>query len=87
MITLYRDVFGLDRAKEIWDSIFKYYSQELAYYGQYQGTPKADGVRNATQDACQIIYTLHYTASVDLNDSARAEKAQALLAEQGYQIK
>ena len=87
MITLYRDVFGLDRAKEIWDSIFKYYSQELAYYGQYQGTPKADGVRSATQDACQIIYTLHYAASVDLNDSARAEKAQALLAEQGYQIK
>ena len=86
MIDLYYDVFGVERATAIWDSIFKYYSQDLGYYSQYKGTAKADGVKHLLEESCQLLYTLHRLALEVLKDNGRAEQAKTLLDMQGIQI-
>jgi hypothetical protein len=86
MVDLYYDVFGVQRATEIWDGIYKYYSQDIAYFSQYNGTSKADGVKGSLQEAYQLLYTLNQLAERVLNDSTRAEQAKQLLTQQGIAI-
>ena len=84
LIDLYYDVYGADRASAIWDSIYKYYDQNLNYYSQYNGTPKAPGVKSNIEESCQILYTLSRLATEILHDNTRAEQAKQALAQQGY---
>ena len=86
MVDLYYDVFGVERATEIWDGIYKYYSQDVAYFSQYNGTSKADGVKGSLQEAYQLLYTLNQLAERVLNDSTRAGQAKQLLTQQGIAI-
>ena len=84
MVDLYYDVFGKERATEIWDSIYKYYSQDMLYYSQYTGTSKAAGVGGVLQESAQLLYGLNQLAEQVLHDSDRAEQAMSLLEQQGY---
>jgi hypothetical protein len=86
MIDLYLAVYGKDAAARIWDSIFKYYSQSLAYYNQYSGTSKAAGVNALLQETVQLLYGLNQMAEQVLNDKERAESSLKLLQQQGYSL-
>ena len=86
MVDLYCDVYGKERATQIWDSIFKYYSQDLAYYSQYTGTAKAAGVGNLLQETAQLLYGLNQLAEQVLHDEGRAAQCMSLLEQQGYRM-
>lgn len=86
MVDLYYDVFGKERACEIWDGIFKYYSQDMTYYSQYMSTNKSAGVNGLMQETAQMLYGLNMLAKQVLNDNTRAEKAMTLLQQSGYQM-
>ena len=72
--------------KEIWDSIYKYYSQDIAYYSQYTGTSKASGVSNLLQESAQLLYGLNQLAKEVLHDQDRAQQALSLLESHGYHM-
>jgi hypothetical protein len=86
MVELYYDVYGKERAAEVWDSIFKYYSQDIAYYSQYTGTSKASGVSNLLQESAQLLYGLSQLAKEVLHDQDRAQQALSLLESHGYHM-
>ena len=86
MVDLYYDVFGKERAAEIWDDIYTYYSQDMAYYYQYIGTDKSSGVTQLIQECAQLMYGLNQLASRVLHDNERAEKANNQLKLYGYDI-
>ena len=86
MVDLYNDVYGKERATEIWDAIFKYYSQDIAYYSQYTGTSKASGVNALMQESAQLLYGLHQLASEVLKDKERSDQAMSLLEQYGYRM-
>ena len=86
MVDLYYDVFGQERATQIWDAIYKYYSQDIAYYSQYTGTPKASGVNALMQESAQLLYGLRQLAEQVLHDKDRAEQATSLMKQYGYQM-
>ena len=86
MVELYYDVYGKERAAEVWDSIFKYYSQDIAYYSQYTGTSKASGVSNLLQESAQLLYGLNQLAKEVLHDQDRAQQALSLLESHGYHM-
>ena len=86
MVDLYYDVFGKERAAEIWDDIYTYYSQDMAYYYQYIGTDKSAGVTQLIQECAQLMYGLNQLASRVLHDNERAEKANNQLKLYGYDI-
>ena len=86
MVDLYYDVFGVNRATEIWDAIFKHYDQCNLYYHQYQGTSKSSGVSALLQETTQLFYGLSEIATKVLHDNDRAEKAKAIVQQNGYQI-
>jgi hypothetical protein len=85
MIDLYNSLYGKEKATYIWDAIFKYYSQDLAYYSQYSGA-KAAGVNHLLQETAQMLYGLNQLAEQVLQDKERAEKCMTLLQQQGYQL-
>ena len=86
MVDLYYDVFGKEGATKIWDSIFRYYSQDMAYCSQYLGTSKSSGVNSMIQESAQILYGLNHLAEVVLQDKERAQQALSLLQQHGYQM-
>ncbi len=86
MIDLYYAIYGKEKATRVWDSIFKYYSQSLAYYNQYTSTSKAAGVNGLLQESAQLLYGLNQMAETVLGDKERANQCLALLRQQGYQL-
>ncbi|MCQ2281623.1 MAG: DUF2723 domain-containing protein [Bacteroidales bacterium] len=86
MVDLYYDVFGKDRATQIWDGIFEYYNQHLTYYLQYNGTNKAQGVAALMQESLQMMYALNQLATLVLHDDARAQQCSDIIQQQGYQL-
>ncbi|MCQ2295204.1 MAG: DUF2723 domain-containing protein [Bacteroidales bacterium] len=86
MIDLYYDVFGKERAAKIWDGIYRYYSQDFAYFSQYTSTNKAQGVTNLMQETAQMLYGLSQMAQQVLGDEERANQCIALLGQMGYHI-
>jgi hypothetical protein len=85
MVDLYNSLYGKERATYIWDGIFKYYSQNLAYYSQYTGA-KAPGVNQLMQETAQLLYGLNQLAEQVLGDKGRAEKCMTLLQQHGFQL-
>ena len=86
MVDLYYDVFGKERATEIWDAIYKYYSQDIAYYSQYTATSKSAGVNHLMQESAQLLFGLHQLAEQVLHDKDRAEQAKTLMDQYGYRM-
>ena len=86
MIDIYNDVYGKDKAAELWDAIFTYYTQDMAYYTQYTKTNKSAGVAGNLQETAQIVYGLHEIATRVLNDNQRAEQTMNLLSQNGFQL-
>lgn len=86
MIDLYNSVFGKSRAAEIWDAIYRYYSQNLAYFSQYSTTGKSAGVYGQLQESAQILYGLNQMALQALDDKERANQCMELLNKHGFQI-
>ena len=86
MIDLYYDIYGVERAAEVWDKIFVNYSQDNVYYSQYLGTGKASGVNSIMQETVQMLYGLNQIANNVLHDSERAAQAGELLSQHGYNI-
>ena len=86
MVDLYNDVFGKERAAQIWDGIFKYYSQDMKYFSQYSSTNKSAGVYNLLQETAQMLYGLQQIAVQVLDDSTRAQQCLGILNESGYHM-
>ena len=86
MVDLYFDVFGRERATEIWDGIYRHYSQDIAYYSQYTGTSKASGVSHVMQESAQLLYGLYQLADQVLHDKDRADKTMSLMEQYGYRM-
>ena len=88
LVDIYYQVYGAERSAQIWDAVYNYYSQEVAYLHQYLSTKKADGVRANLNEAVQILYGLEQFAADPsvLNDHARANQVSDLLNSYGYQI-
>ena len=88
LVDIYYQVYGAERSTQIWDAVYNYYSQEVAYLHQYLSTKKADGVRANLNEAVQILYGLEQFAADPsvLNDHARANQVSDLLNSYGYQI-
>ncbi len=86
LIDLYNSVYGKEKATQVWDSIFKYYSQNMTYYTQYTGTSKAAGVNELLQETAQLLYGLNQMAEGVLQDKDRANQCLEMLQRQGYQF-
>ncbi|MBR1784699.1 MAG: DUF2723 domain-containing protein [Bacteroidales bacterium] len=72
---LYRNVYGKERAAELWENVFEYYKQEGDYLVQFRGN-KAAGVRSRMNgQVIQVIGLLHDIALTTLEDEQLADKA------------
>ena len=75
---LYKEVYGEEKARELWLSAFNYYDEELAYLTRFRGE-KATGVRSLIQNDLQIISLLNVQASQTLGDNELAAKTSVIL--------
>lgn len=86
MVPLYKSLYGKQKAEEIWNDIYVYYSQEVKYLSQYYRSGRGEyvqGVQNRFTEAVQMLYTLGMYAKDELGDNALAAKAQSAMA--GYE--
>ena len=80
VVELYRDLFGQERATQLWRDVFEYYSQEARYLMQFKGA-KASGVRSQLRNnTVQIIALLGEIADVTLHDEDLVKESRLLLA-------
>ncbi len=77
-VELYRNVFGKERAAQLWDAAFKRYIQEVSYLSRFQGD-KAQGVRAMLRNDLQILGLLNDQALNILEDQQRAGQVQAAM--------
>ena len=78
VVGLYRDIYGDEAARELWQQAFNYYNVHLAYLSRFKGE-KAAGVKALIQNDLQIITLLSEMASRTLGDEQLADQAVALL--------
>lgn len=86
-INVYNAAFGKEKALEIWNDVYEYYKQDLAYVAQYQSSKNrnyAQGTRHQLQEDCSILYTLADYARKQFKDEALAKKAEDLIAPYSY---
>ena len=79
MVELYNKVYGVEKATELWNDIFDYYRQDIAYVGQYTKMANrkfAAGTANRLREDCQILYTLADSARKHLHNETLANKAE-----------
>ena len=82
-LLLYRELYGMDKAREVWNRVYNYYEQELNYYERFKG-PRAYGVRGNLVQALQAMGLLQDKAELVLHDSELAGKAEAMLNKFAY---
>ncbi|MCR4659766.1 MAG: DUF2723 domain-containing protein [Bacteroidales bacterium] len=82
VIRLYRELYGVERAREIWQQAYEYYCQDAAYYSQFRGT-KAAGVRGEYQTSLQLLGLLSDMARRSLGDNELAAQVDSLLTTYG----
>lgn len=77
MISVYMNIYGKEKAVELWNDIFVFYSQELNYLNQYTkaGRSKLQGVRGKIAEDANVMYGLSEYAKKELGDEALAKKA------------
>ncbi|MCR5821328.1 MAG: DUF2723 domain-containing protein [Bacteroidales bacterium] len=85
VIKLYRDIYGVDRAREVWNEAYDYYKQEAAYYTQFKGA-KAAGVKNELQSSFQLLGLLSDMARLNFGDEQLAAEVNTLLNTYGVRM-
>ncbi len=78
VVGLYKQVYGDERATELWQKAFDYYDAELAYLTRFRGE-KAQGVRGEIQNDLQIVSILNNQAQNTLGNQQLSAKAIELL--------
>ena len=79
VVAMYRDLYGMERAREQWDKAFSHYSQMVSYLGRFQGE-KAMGVRSELQYNLRIMGLLGDIASGTLKDEKAVAQVDAVMA-------
>ena len=79
IVNLYKEVMGVEHAKRLWQSVFTYYDQEIAYLSRFQGE-KTSGARSVLGQDLKIMAELRRMAANSLGDSALTQQCEAVLA-------
>ena len=74
-VELYQNVYGKERATELWQAAYRYYSQEMDYLSRFRGE-KAQGVRSKLRYNLEILDLLRNQAQNVLQDSALVAQVQ-----------
>ena len=74
-VELYNNIFGKERATQLWQSAFRYYSQEMDYLSRFRGE-KAQGVRSKLRYNLEILDLLRNQAQNVLQDSVLVAQVQ-----------
>ena len=82
VVDLYRNVYGDERATQLWNDAFEHYRQEIAYLKRFNGD-KATGVRSLLQADLQILGLLSDMARLSLGNEELAAQPEALLKQFG----
>ena len=80
-IGIYQRALGTEKAIELWNDIFNYYSQDLAYISQYAKSSNRNlkmGVSRRLMEDVQALYGLGQLADTQLNSPELSEKAHQL---------
>ena len=72
VIALYKELFGVDKARERWQQAFDYYSSEINYLNRFPASKHA-GVRAPLQSDLQIVGLLGDMARLSLDDSCSSQ--------------
>ena len=81
-ISVYKDVYGVERATELWTEIKNYYMQEYYYLLQYKGS-KAVGVRSDLEECVAVINELNKKANTTLNNPSLTDDIKEILKQYG----
>ena len=79
VVDLYKKIYGIEKARELWQGAYKYYSEELTYLSRFRAD-KAMGVRDQMQGDLQIMAHLGEVARRTLEDAALAQQVSDFLA-------
>ena len=74
-VELYQNVYGKERATELWQAAYRYYSQEMDYLSRFRGE-KAQGVRSKLRYNLEILDLLRNQAQNVLKDSTLVAQVQ-----------
>ena len=84
VVELYRNLYGEERATELWKETFEQYRQMALYLQQFRGT-KAAGVRSYLQGhVLQVIGVLSEIARNTLHNNELAVQAEDLMRQFGF---
>ena len=78
VVDLYKQVYGEEQAIQLWNDVFRYYSEEINYLRRFSGE-KAQGVRGMLQNDMQIMALLGEMAQMTLHNDELAAQAEAML--------
>ena len=78
VVDLYKKVYGVERATQLWNDVFDYYSAEINYLRRFNGD-KAQGVRGTLQNDMQILALLGEMAQLTLQNDELAAKVESIL--------
>ena len=78
VVDLYKQVYGEEQAIQLWNDVFRYYSEEINYLRRFSGE-KAQGVRGMLQNDMQIMALLGEMAQMTLHNDDLAAQAEAML--------
>ena len=78
VVDLYKQVYGEEQAIQLWNDVFRYYSEEIKYLRRFSGE-KAQGVRGMLQNDMQIMALLGEMAQMTLHNDELAAQAEAML--------
>ena len=79
VVAMYKELFGLERARQQWDKAFKFFSQQVVYLSRFQGE-KAIGVRGELQYDLRVMGALRDIARNTLEDKEAVTQVDAVLA-------
>jgi len=84
-IDTYRKVCGTEKALQMWNDIFTYYTQEVNYLTQFKGE-KAQGVRGRLDEAISILHAMGYDEHYNLGGGETTQRVSDFLGHQGIAI-
>ncbi|MBR4506020.1 MAG: DUF2723 domain-containing protein, partial [Bacteroidales bacterium] len=78
VVNLYKNIYGIEKATELWQAAFDYYNSEIAYLSGFKGE-KAAGVRGELQNDLQIMSLLGEQAARTLQNADLAKQTESIL--------
>lgn len=85
LVPVYAKLYGKEKAEQLWNDIFDYYSQEVDYLTRFTGS-KAQGARSSMQEPLQILYYLSSQAHDVLNSPELVKKVDEYMHSHGIQL-